>query len=46
MNRKSKLGSVMLTKKRKEKEKKEDAMLGGMCNLWCLLLLLGGSIDL
>jgi hypothetical protein len=28
----------MLTKKRKEKEKekKEDAMLGGMCNLWCL----------
>lgn len=44
MNRKSKLGSVMLTKKRKEKEKekKEDAMLGGMCNLWCLLMLLGG----
>lgn len=45
MNRKSKLGSVMLTKKRKEEEeKKEDALLGGMCNLWCLLMLLGGSI--
>jgi hypothetical protein len=48
MNRKSKLGSVMLTKKRKEEEekKKEDALLSGMCNLWCLLMLLGGSIDL
>jgi hypothetical protein len=47
MNRKSKLGSVMLTKKRKEEEeKKEDALSGGMCNLWCLLMLLGGSIDL
>lgn len=42
MNRKSKLGSVMLTEKMKEEEKKEDAMLGGMCNLWCLLMLLGG----